>query len=119
MAYENVSSSIDEKRLQVCNHPELFERSDVVSPFSFCTFGHLRNLLCEGELLECPYSTQNPIKLTIPELFFLDGGLLDVPGETSRVRLDKHWLENVMSVWSTEFIDLSLRKSGACTVTWL
>ena len=66
----------------------------------------------EGELLEC-------IKLTIPELFFLDSGLLDVPGETSRVRLDKHWLENVMSVWSTESIDLSLRKSGACTVIWL
>ena len=116
MAYENVSSSIDEKRLQVCNHPELFERSDVVSPFSFCTFGHSGNLLCEGELLECPYLTQNPIKLTIPELFFLDGGLLDVPGW---VGLDKRWLENVMSVWSTESIDLSLRKSGACTVTWL
>lgn len=106
----------DEKRSQVCNHPELFERSDVVSPFSFCTFGHSGNLMREGELLECPYSTQNPIVLTVPELFFLDGGLLDVPGETSRIGLEKRWLENVMSIWSTASIELSLRKSGACTI---
>src|SRR3977135_3697894 len=100
------------KDTKVCNHPELFERSDVVSPFSFCSFGRSGNLGREGEILDCSYSAQNPIAFKLPELFFLDGGLLDVPGENSRKGSDTRWLENVLSIWSTDSVHSSLKQSG-------
>ncbi|KAF8584484.1 hypothetical protein K439DRAFT_1566811 [Ramaria rubella] len=98
---------------KVCNHPELFERSDVLSPFSFCTFGHSGNLVREGEQLDCPYSALNPIEFSIPGLFFLDGGLLDVPGEDNRVGLETHWLRSVLSIWATDSINRSLKQPGS------
>jgi DNA helicase INO80 len=97
---------------QVCNHPELFERSDVVAPFSFCTFGRSGNLIREGDFLDCPYSAQNPIKFTIPNLFFLSSGLLGIPGEHARAGFEGHFFENLLSIWSTDFIFRSLNHSG-------
>ncbi|KAG8779089.1 putative DNA helicase ino80 [Ceratobasidium sp. 428] len=61
---------------KVCNHPELFERADVVAPFSFTTFSQSGNLAREGDVLYCPDSTRNPIRLEIPVLFERDGGLM-------------------------------------------
>ncbi|KAG5648097.1 hypothetical protein DXG03_007132 [Asterophora parasitica] len=57
----------------VCNHPELFERADVVAPFSFSRFGRSGPISREGDFISLPYSTRNPIQYSIPELFYLDG----------------------------------------------
>ncbi|KAG1843860.1 SNF2 family N-terminal domain-containing protein [Suillus tomentosus] len=68
---------------KVCNHPELFERADVVAPFSFSRFGQSGPLNREGDLISLPYSTHNPTEYQIPALFHQDGGLIDVPCEKS------------------------------------
>ena len=57
---------------KVCNHPELFERADVRAPFSFAKFAGTSNLLREGDFVEVPYSTRNPIEFQIPQLFYED-----------------------------------------------
>jgi hypothetical protein len=90
---------------QVCNHPELFERADVVAPFSFALFGQSGPLNREGDFISLPYSTRNPIEYAIPALFYQDGGLLDVPNDNSR---DPGLLSGLMNIWSTDWIHHSL-----------
>lgn len=94
---------------KVCNHPELFERADVVAPFSFSKFGQSGPLNREGDYLIVPYSTRNPIEYAIPTLFYLDGGLLDVPTENSTyLRSDSSVLRKMMNIWSPDWIERSL-----------
>lgn len=98
--------------VQVCNHPELFERADVVAPFSFCTFGQSGNLAREGDILYCPDSTRNPIRVTLPLLLERDGGLLSLPGERSRAGFETRWFKNFMNVWAGEWISRARREGG-------
>ncbi|KAK7058854.1 putative DNA helicase ino80 [Paramarasmius palmivorus] len=88
---------------KVCNHPELFERADVVAPFSFAHFG--RPGPREGDFVNLPYSTQNPITFSIPELMYQDGGILNVPREDSK---HTSYLSKLMNIWSTDHIHNSL-----------
>src|SRR5271168_352423 len=66
--------AIDTWNFKVCNHPELFERADVVAPFSFCKFGRSGPLMREGDSVLPPYSTRSPIEFSVPTLLYLDGG---------------------------------------------
>ncbi len=93
---------------KVCNHPELFERADVVAPFSFSEFGRSGPLNREGDFVQLPYSTRNPIEYSIPKLLFADGGLLDVPQENSLMRTGDGPLARMMNIWSSEAIHRSL-----------
>lgn len=72
-------------------------------------------------MLDCPYSTKNPIKVSIPELFWLDGGLLNIPGDRTRVGFDVHWFYNLLNIWSTNYIVRSLESSSNTRVfrIWL
>lgn len=56
------------------------------------------------------YSTRNPIGYSIPELFYLDGGLRDVPNDGAGVALqpDRGVLHKLMNIWSTDWIQHSL-----------
>ncbi|KAG6832455.1 hypothetical protein H0H92_001501 [Tricholoma furcatifolium] len=98
---------------KVCNHPELFERADVIAPFSFSKFGHSGPLNREGDFVLLPYSTRNPIDFPIPELFYLDGGLLDVPcmSPVAGARLDS--LFKMFNIWSPDWIHQSLSEEAA------
>ena len=87
---------------KVCNHPELFERADVVAPFSFADYGCAASIAREGSLVALHYSTRSPIELSVPELFYVDSGFLWVPSEESPsgpdhgVILRQHdWLEQL------------------------
>lgn len=93
---------------KVCNHPELFERAEVTSSFSMCHWARSGVLAREGDFLLCPYSARNPIEVVIPELFYKDGGLLDVPGEHVRKGSDTRWLDNLMNIWTPEWTHRSL-----------
>lgn len=93
---------------QVCNHPELFERADVIAPFSFAHFGRSGPLGREGDLIFVPYSTQNPIGYHIPELLYLDGGLVDVPSSKPSLRSRKLCARNLFNIWSTDRIYQSM-----------
>lgn len=67
---------------KVCNHPDLFERADINSPFSFAVFGKTSSLVSsaaaaavtsnnKGEVFtDLMYSTQNPITYNIPRLVY-------------------------------------------------
>ncbi|KAI0785971.1 SNF2 family N-terminal domain-containing protein [Abortiporus biennis] len=92
---------------KVCNHPELFERADVVAPFAFAEFGRSGPLNREGDFVQLPYSTRNPIEFNIPVLFYSDGGLLDVPQESAPLGLDHGPLANMLNIWSTDYIHQS------------
>lgn len=93
---------------KVCNHPELFERADVVAPFSFCHFGNPGPLAREGDFVLLPYSTRNPIEYEIPQLLWQDGGLLDVPCETLNIPRRSGKVAKELSIWSTDWIHRSL-----------
>lgn len=89
---------------KVCNHPELFERADVVAPFSFSRFGQSGPLNREGDFISLPYSTHNPIEYQIPALFHQDGGLIDVPCEKSGLHRQSDCTSGLFNIWSTEWI---------------
>ncbi|KAG1755152.1 SNF2 family N-terminal domain-containing protein, partial [Suillus paluster] len=91
-------------RKVVCNHPELFERADVVAPFSFSRFGQSGPLNREGDFIALPYSTHNPIEYQIPALFHQDGGLIDVPCEKPGLRMRSDCTNALFNIWSTEWI---------------
>lgn len=93
---------------KVCNHPELFERADVVAPFSFSHFGQSGPLNREGDLISVPYSTRNPIEYCIPELFYHDGGLREIPCEKNDLRSGFLYARNLFDIWDVERITKSL-----------
>jgi len=114
----NLNDSLGAKNLmnlvmqfrKVCNHPDLFERADVVSPFLFGTFSQSGNFARERDMLYCPDSARNAIDVRIPKILWTDGGKLDVPGEESLAGSDTHLLRNLMSIWTPGWIAESLRK---------
>ncbi|KZT44635.1 hypothetical protein SISSUDRAFT_976705 [Sistotremastrum suecicum HHB10207 ss-3] len=95
---------------KVCNHPELFERADVVAPYSFCHFG-AGNPLREGDFLHLPYSTRSPLEFHIPSLFYLDGGLVSVPSEDSQAGQETRYLYHLMNIWSTDWMEKSIQEN--------
>jgi DNA helicase INO80 len=98
---------------KVCNHPELFERADVVAPFSFSRFGRTLPSSREVEPVDLPNSSRNPIEFKIPELLWEGGGLLDVPHEGDELRGDSNCLAKLMNIWSTDWIHRSLQQGAA------
>ncbi|KAI5962398.1 INO80 [Candida pseudojiufengensis] len=57
---------------KVCNHPDLFERADVKSPFAFGKFAETGSFLREQNDLEFNYSTENLIEFSLPRLIYDD-----------------------------------------------
>lgn len=55
---------------KVCNHPDLFERADVKSPFVFGLFGDTASFMRETNDLECYYTLTNAVKFALPRLVF-------------------------------------------------
>ncbi|KAG8936475.1 putative DNA helicase ino80 [Tulasnella sp. 418] len=98
---------------KVCNHPELFQRTDVIAPFAFCNFAQTGSIMREGNFVDCPDSASNPIEVVLPRIMYQDGGLLSVPGENARVGSDTHLLYNLMNIWSTDNIEKSTRERGS------
>ena len=67
----------------------------------------------EGDFVQLPYSTRNPIEFSIPNLFYLDGGLLDIPSENRPLQSDNGPLATLYNIWLTDWIERSLEQ-GAC-----
>ncbi|KAI8454917.1 adenosinetriphosphatase [Phakopsora pachyrhizi] len=85
---------------KVCNHPELFERADVKAPLSFLSFNFTANVARDGDLLDCAYSNRSVIQFTIPKVFYREGGMLSVPGHSSRAGFETMYLHRLMNIWS-------------------
>jgi DNA helicase INO80 len=103
---------------KVCNHPDLFERADTWSPFSFASFAETGSFLREGQNVRVGYSTRNMIEYPLPRLICRNGGRLDIPGpENQKAGFNGHYLYNLMNVWNTDNIERSARQAGA--YSWL
>lgn len=94
---------------KVCNHPQLFERADVVAPFSFTHFGQSGPLNREGDFLDLPYSTRNPIDFHVPRLLYEEGGISDVPSRTSAFATP---LNQLFNIWQSDWIHRSIYDDG-------
>ena len=90
---------------KVCNHPDLFERADVRSPMAFASFGVTGNIAREGPQLSLAYTTRNRISYEIPKLVYRGGGMLNVPGEKSEAGTRRRYLDNLMNIWQTDYIE--------------
>ncbi|AMD20070.1 HCL081Wp [Eremothecium sinecaudum] len=55
---------------KVCNHPDLFEREDVRSPFAFSSFG--QGAVRGGDIIDMQYSSKSPIDYHLPRLIYDD-----------------------------------------------
>ncbi|KAH0590582.1 hypothetical protein H2248_000718 [Termitomyces sp. 'cryptogamus'] len=104
---------------KVCNHPELFERADVVAPFSFSEFGRPGPLMREGDFILLPYSTRNPIDFSIPELFCHDGGLLNIPCISPVPGTQITSLLKMFNIWSTDWIHKSIMAEASSSFSFL
>ena len=58
---------------KVCNHPDLFERADINSPFAFTKFGKTSSILRSSDNdTDVFYSSKNPIEFHLPRLIYDD-----------------------------------------------
>jgi len=103
---------------KVCNHPDLFERADTWSPFSFASFAETPSFLREGQNVRVGYTTRNFIEYSLPRLIGRNGGRLDIAGsENQKAGFRGHYLYNLMNVWDPHNMEQSVREAGA--FSWL
>jgi DNA helicase INO80 len=99
---------------KVCNHPDLFERAETWSPFSFGTFAETGSFLREGQNVRVAYSTRNAIEYPLPRLVCRNGGRLDIAGsENPKAGFNAHWLYNKLNIWSPDELERSARRASA------
>lgn len=80
---------------KVCNHPDLFERADVSSPFLFGEFGRTGSLSREGDLVDVMYSTKNPITFNLPRLVYDD---LILPSYNNELSIRANLLYHTLNI---------------------
>lgn len=84
---------------KVCNHPDLFERAETSSPFSFAFFAETGSFLREGPQVNVAYSTRNLIEYSLPKLLWQGDGRLDLPSPTSDSGTRQKWLKQKLNIW--------------------
>jgi DNA helicase INO80 len=88
---------------KVCNHPDLFERADTKSPYSFAYFAETASFLREGNSVNVAYSVRNLIEYKVPRLVYRDSGRIDLPGpQNSNAGFRSKVLHHMMNVFSPE-----------------
>lgn len=61
----------------------------------------------------CPDSTSSLIEYQVPKLLYREGGLLDVPGESSRKGFETYHLDNLLNIWRTAHVQSALELSNS------
>lgn len=89
---------------KVCNHPDLFERADVRSAYNFSTSAITVGTIRDGPEIDLFYTARNQISLTVPKLLYRSGGFLDVPSESSPAGFTSLYLNNLLSIWSPDYV---------------
>ncbi|QDS70244.1 Putative DNA helicase ino80 [Venturia effusa] len=103
---------------KVCNHPDLFERAETRSPFSFSNFAETASFMREGLNVNVAYSSRNLIQYNLPRLVYKDGGKLDVPGTNNqKAGWRGRYLNHMMNIWQQDHILQSSRTDGS--FSWL
>ena len=88
---------------KVCNHPDLFERADTKSPYSFSYFAETASFLREGNNVNVAYSVRNQIEYKVPRLVYRDSGRIDIPGpQNAGAGMRSKVLDHMMNIFSAE-----------------
>ncbi|KAI5288516.1 putative DNA helicase ino80, partial [Ascosphaera aggregata] len=105
---------------KVCNHPDLFERTQTKSPLSLAYFAETASFIREGQFVDVGYSTRNLIEFALPRLLCSDAGQLDVPGhENARAGFEGKYLSNILNIWSPENLRLRMLEERENAFSWL
>lgn len=99
---------------KVCNHPDLFERAETVSPFSFGYFAQCGSLMREGLSIDMKYSIRNLIEYKLPKLIWRQEGRIDAPGQNNyKAGFVKKYIYEKFSVFAPENIRESINDREA------
>ncbi|KAK2007327.1 hypothetical protein LZ32DRAFT_56976 [Colletotrichum eremochloae] len=99
---------------KVCNHPDLFERADTTSPFSFGYFAETASFVREGTMVTVGYSTRNLIEYELPRLVWREDGRLHKAGkENLKAGWRNKTLHHMMNIFTPEHIRTSMEGSDA------
>lgn len=103
---------------KVCNHPDLFERSETTSPLSLVHFAETASFLREGHSVNVRYSTRNLIEYDLPRLLCSPEACLGVAGPgNEKAGFNTKYLSHLMNIWSPENIRTSSENDQA--FAWL
>lgn len=99
---------------KVCNHPNLFEHADTISPFSFGSFAQCGSLSREGSNVEIRYSTRNLIEFKLPRLIWCNDGRIDMIGRDNDVAgFKKKYVNELFNIFSPENIARNMEENQA------
>lgn len=103
---------------KVCNHPDLFERAEITSPFSTSYWAETASFMREGYQINVAYSVRNLIEYWLPKKLGSGDGRLDLAGpNNTQAGWRNKWLKHMMSIWDPAHIHESSRENGA--FSWL
>ena len=104
---------------KVCNHPDLFERSETTSPLAMAYFADTASFLREGSFVHLGYSTRSLIEYRLPRLLYRQDGRLDLPDRNHpRVGFRGKYLHHLLNIWTTEHIKVTAEQDGGA-FSWL
>jgi DNA helicase INO80 len=103
---------------KVCNHPDLFERAETTSPFSFGYFAETASFMREGHNINVGYSTRNMIEYQLPRLVWRGDGRLKLPGRNNdKAGFKGRYLDQLMNIFTPENIRQGATESAP--FSWL
>ena len=103
---------------KVCNHPDLFERAETTSPFSFGYFAETASFMREGANINVGYSTKNLIEYQLPRLVWREDGRLNLPGRNNdKAGFKGRYLDQLMNIFTPENIRQGATENGP--FSWL
>ncbi|KAG6189352.1 putative DNA helicase ino80 [Claviceps purpurea] len=103
---------------KVCNHPDLFERAEVTSPFSFGHFAETASFVREGNMVSVGYSTRSLIKFELPSLVWAQDGRLNRPSSSNATAGWRNkYLDHMMNIWTPEHVQENVQ--GSKGFSWL
>jgi DNA helicase INO80 len=101
---------------KVCNHPDLFERADTASPFSFSHFAETASFLREGSFVQLKYSVRNLIEYDLPRILCDDIGRINFAGpNNTSAGTRSRILGHMMNIWDADYIKNSAQNDGTCS----
>ena len=93
---------------KVCNHPDLFERADVKTPFVMAKWS-LNRSIREPDVHYIPDQFESMLKLDLPRLIADDKDVGGVSGKpTGKSKFGSRELEQMFNIWTPEYINKSL-----------
>ena len=103
---------------KVCNHPDLFERAETLSPVSLTHYAETASFVREPHLVTFGYSTRNLIEYDLPRFLCTPAARLDVAGPgNDRAGFRSRYLAELLNVWTPENVQKSLAENDA--FSWL